>query len=59
MSDDTFVQAVVVRDIDMPMGSMIRFMVKWAIAAIPAVFILLVIGAVFWGFLAGVVGRGH
>lgn len=37
---------VVVVDIDLPFGSMVRFMVKWAIAAIPA-FIILVILA--WG----------
>jgi hypothetical protein len=37
---------VVVVDIDLPFGSMVRFMVKWAIAAIPAFIILLIIA---WG----------
>lgn len=34
---------VVVTDIRMPFGSMVVFMVKWAIAAIPAFLILLVL----------------
>ena len=51
--------SVVVVDIDLPFGSMVRFMVKWAIAAIPA-FIILVILA--WGAgsifkLIGMLGR--
>lgn len=33
-----------IMDIDMPFGSMVGFMVKWAIASIPAIFILVVIG---------------
>lgn len=40
-------QEVVVTDINMPFGSMVGFMVKWAIAAIPALIIL----AVLWGFI--------
>ena len=36
MADDTNKQAVVVTDIRMPFFSMVIFMVKWAIAAIPA-----------------------
>ena len=35
---------VVVTDIDMKFGTMIVFMVKWAIAAIPATLILSIIG---------------
>jgi hypothetical protein len=38
---------VVVMDISMPFGSMVVFMVKWAIAAIPAMIIL----GVLWGLL--------
>ena len=34
---------VVVTDIKMPFWSMVRFMVKWAIASIPAVIILMVV----------------
>jgi hypothetical protein len=48
---------VTVTDVDMPFLSMVRFMVKWAIAAIPALLILTILTAVFWsvllGFLAG------
>lgn len=33
-------QRVVVTDVDIPIGSMVTLMVKWAIAAIPALIIL-------------------
>ncbi|MEA2570766.1 MAG: hypothetical protein QOI24_2767 [Acidobacteriota bacterium] len=33
-------QAVIITDLDMPFTSMVRFMVKWAIATIPAALIL-------------------
>jgi hypothetical protein len=39
-------QQVVVIDIHMPFGSMVGFMVKWAIASIPALIILMLLGAV-------------
>ncbi len=32
-------------DVNMPLGSMVVFMVKWAIASIPAVLILWAIGS--------------
>jgi hypothetical protein len=51
---------VVVVDVKMPFWSMVTFMVKWAIASIPAIIILLVIGAVAAGILGGLfsgVGR--
>ena len=35
---------VVITDIKMPFGSMVEFMVKWAIASIPAFIILFLIG---------------
>ncbi|MGD2047113.1 MAG: hypothetical protein PVH96_12945 [Gemmatimonadota bacterium] len=38
-------QRVVVTDVEMRFGSMVAFMVKWTIAAIPAMLILLVL---FW-----------
>src|SRR5215218_2822116 len=44
---------VSVTDVDMPFLSMVRFMVKWAIAAIPAMLLLMVFGAIFWGMLLG------
>lgn len=53
MADDTNKQAVVVTDIRMPFFSMVIFMVKWAIAAIPALCILIVFGVLTWGMLGG------
>jgi hypothetical protein len=44
---------VTVSDFDMPFLSMVRFMVKWAIAAIPALLILVILSAVFGGMLFG------
>lgn len=37
---------VVVTDIQMPFGSMVLFMIKWALAAVPAAMILAVITVV-------------
>ena len=45
-------QAVVITDIDMPFGSMVRFIVKWVIASIPALIILWIIMALIAGVLA-------
>jgi hypothetical protein len=45
-------KAVVVTDIKMPFGSMVVFMVKWAIATIPAIIILSLIASITFG-LAG------
>jgi len=45
-------QEVTIVDVKMPFGSMVVFMVKWAIAAIPALLILAVIGAFIAGILA-------
>ena len=39
---------VAVVDFDMPFGSMVVFLVKWALAAIPAMFIVGTIATVFW-----------
>jgi len=50
-------QDVVVKDIQMTFGSMVVFMIKWAIAAIPAMLILSIIGGIigliFGGMFAG------
>jgi hypothetical protein len=46
-------QRVTVTDFDMPFLSMVRFMIKWAIAAIPAIFIITLAAAIFWGLLLG------
>ena len=47
-------QTVKISDIDMPFGSMVIFMVKWAIAAIPALLILMVLFFIFGGLLAAI-----
>jgi hypothetical protein len=60
MATETLGQPVVVTDIHMPFGSMVRFMVKWAIASIPALFILIIMGVIFWSAVAGLfMGLGH
>ena len=56
MTNGTPRQEIAVTDIDMPFGSMIKFMVKWAIASIPALIILMVLGAVAWAVLLGFFG---
>jgi hypothetical protein len=45
---------VIVTDIDMPFGSMVKFMVKWSLASIPALLILMAI-AVILGILWGAI----
>lgn len=47
---------VAVTDIDMPFGSMILFMIKWALASIPAFLILLFIMGSIVAVLAAVFG---
>ena len=44
---------VIVTDIRMPFWSMVIFMIKWAIAAIPAFIILAVLGGVTAAVLRG------
>jgi hypothetical protein len=46
--------AVRIVDIDMPIGSMIVFMLKWAIASIPALLILGFAGAILVAILGGI-----
>jgi hypothetical protein len=45
-------------DLRMPFGSMVVFMVKWAIAAIPALIILALIGVFAAGILTGIFSGG-
>ncbi len=45
------IQEVIVKDFDMPFGSMIVLMVKWALASIPAIIIL----AILVGFAVGLI----
>ena len=47
-------QEEAVVDVSVPFGSMVVFMVKWAIASIPAFFILIVFGLLVSGLLGGV-----
>lgn len=44
---------VVITDIKMPFFSMVTFMVKWAIAAIPAIIILALLAGLIVGFMEG------
>ena len=50
---------VVITDIDMTIGAMCRFMVKWAIASIPAAIILFVLWFAVSAVVALVIGAGH
>ncbi len=57
MSDNNDRQEVTVVDIKMPFMSMVIFMVKFAIASIPAFFILsllfMLLGSIFGGIFGG------
>jgi hypothetical protein len=46
VTEPTVPQRVVVTDFDMPIGSMMTLMIKWAIASIPAALVLLLCAAV-------------
>jgi len=50
----TSIQSVVITDIKIPFESMVVFMVKWAIASIPAFIILSIIFSVIFVFLGGI-----
>ena len=45
-------QAVVITDIDMPFGAMVRFIIKWVLASIPAILILWILLAILGGIVA-------
>ena len=47
------VSRVKITDIKMPFGSMVVFMIKWAIASIPAIIILWMLFMMFGGVLTG------
>lgn len=49
---------VVVVDIKIPFLSMVILMVKWAVAAVPALFILFFIGALLGAFMGMFFGTG-
>ncbi len=50
---------VVVTDIKIPFGSMVVLMVKWAVATIPALIILSVIGSITFGVISALMGGWH
>ena len=56
MADDK--REVVVTDVKIPFWSMVVLMVKWAVASIPALIFLLVIGAVASTVIAAIFGGG-
>jgi len=53
MADYRGAQPVVVLDVNMSFGAMVMFMIKWALAAIPALIILATIGVVAVALLGG------
>lgn len=46
-------QEMVIVDISVPFGSMVVFMVKWAIASIPALIIIIILGIILAGMVGG------
>ena len=54
MLDQEASQSVIVKDIHMPFLSMVVFMVKWAIAAFPALLILVILGIFTSGIFGGI-----
>lgn len=63
MSDDSSKQEVTVVDVKMPFLSMVVFLIKLALAAIPAMiilsFIFMALSMVFGGMFYGIVGHGR
>lgn len=57
--DPNYSNEVVVTDIRMSFISMVIFMVKWAIAAIPAIIILALLGAALTAIFSGLMGGGY
>jgi len=53
------INEIVVTDIRMSFLSMVVFMVKWAIATIPALIILTVVGSLLLGILRIIFGGFH
>ena len=47
---------VIVTDVKMPFLSMVVFMVKWAIASIPAIIILTVLATIVMGVMGRMMG---
>jgi|TARA_B100000959_G_scaffold231058_1_gene247378 hypothetical protein len=47
-------QAVEISDIDIPFWRIVSIMVKWSIASIPALIILMILFAIVGGFLTAI-----
>ena len=47
-------KSVYIKDLDIPIKSMVIFMVKWALASIPAFIILAIIGAIFFAIFTAI-----
>ena len=56
VSTESIITDVRVVDIEMSFVSMVKFMVKWAVAAIPALFILVIAGVIGMAIFGGVLG---
>jgi uncharacterized Zn finger protein len=54
-------EKVIITDIQMPFGAMVRFMVMWAIASIPAAIIIGIVMVLFFtvftAFITGIAGK--
>ena len=50
---------VIVTDIKIPFRSMVILMVKWAVATIPALIILILIGSITFGLINALMGDWH
>lgn len=49
-------EEIIVKDIQMTFGSMVVFMIKWAIASIPALIILSILMTIVFAILGGIFG---
>ncbi len=54
IEENTAKNKVFVKDIDMPFFSMMFFMIKWALASIPALIILFLLGTIGTAFFSGI-----
>jgi hypothetical protein len=57
MSTDS--SKVVVTDIKIPFRSMVILMVKWAVATIPALVILILFGSITFGIISSLMGNWY
>jgi len=53
------IHEVVVTDVRMSFSSMVVFMVKWAVATIPAIIILTAVGSITLGLIRAIFGGFH